>query len=535
MSTVKYLFLFFFLLGLVSCGRYPEQEDISKELRDMSGDFNRDSLHEKVYAQIDFQPIWVKAQGLNSKGQELLSYLEEVKYEGLDEKDYLLDEIESLVAQIQETTNAEMHAILDMMMSNSYYKLARDLDRGLVDPEKLDLDWNIEPEVKETDYFQMLRDLHTQEVSLSESLDHLKPDNFRYTQLKALMKEALEVSEKERNTVSLSETLEPGAEHEAVPSIRQRLKFLGDLREGDTESLVYDENLETAIRRFQRRHGLDPDGILDEAFVEAINYSHQDYITKLKVNLERLRWLPDFVEGDNEKVVVNIPDFYLHYISGEDTVFQSRVVVGKEYRQTPVFSSKMSYLVFSPTWTLPQTILWEDVIPEVRKNPEYLERNQMVILAQDGEAVDYDEIDWEDIDQNNFPYTVRQEPGDHNSLGRVKFMFPNNFSVYIHDSPAKALFDREERTYSSGCIRIERPVEFASLLLQENDWNQDRILEAMQLEDEKNVNLQINPEVWILYLTVWKDHEGVQVREDIYEGDRKLAEALSLPVSEYFL
>jgi L,D-transpeptidase YcbB len=535
MSVVKYLFLFFLFLGIVSCGQYPEKEDVQKELQGMSGNFNRDSLHQKVYSHINFEPIWVKAQGLNRNGEELLAYLDEVKYEGLDEKNYLLDEIESLVSQVRETTDPEMHAILDMMLSNSYWRLAKDLDKGRVDPASLNFDWKIEASAKKSDYYQMLIDLHKNKVSVAESLDELKPKNFRYVQLKDMLKKALEKEERDRQVIAFADKIEPGEDHEVIPLIRRRLAEWGDFTAGGShESQTYDEDLQEAVKRFQSRHGLSSDGVLGEDFLEAVNYQHTDYITKIKVNLERLRWLPDFVEGDNKKVVVNIPDFNLFYLNGEDTVFTSRVVVGKEYRQTPVFSSKMSYLVFSPTWTLPQTILWEDVIPSIQKDEGYLERNKMQVIANDGEPIDPKDVEWDKLTKDEFPYVIRQVPGDHNSLGRVKFMFPNNYSVYIHDSPAKSLFDKDERTYSSGCIRIEKPVEFASLLLQDSGWDEDRILDAMQLEDEKNVNLQINPEVWILYLTVWENQKGVQVREDIYDGDRKLAEALSLPVSDYF-
>lgn len=536
MKPIKYLAIPLISFFLLACEQNPTTEDISEQLSLMSGEANRDSLYAKVYSQTDYQPIWVKAQGLNRNGEEFLDYLEEIRYDGLDKQDYLYDEIESLLDELAASQDPELHAVLDMMMSNAFYKLSKDLDIGKVDPTKLNMDWKIESKPYSEDYFSLLINISRNNSSVSESLNKLRPDNFRYEQLRTMLKTALEEEVEDVKILSLEGKIEVGDRHEKIPAIRRKLISTGDLKSYNVaDSIEYDAKLAEGVRRFQLRHGLEDDAVLGADFIEAINYNHQDLITKLKVNLERFRWLPDFTTGESDKVIVNIPDFYLDYISGKDTIFRSRVVVGKEYRQTPVFSSKMSYLVFSPTWTLPNTILWEDAIPSIRKDRDYLKKNNMQVLDLDGNPVDEREIDWDNVDQGNFPYLIRQAPGSHNSLGQVKFMFPNEYSIYIHDSPAKALFNKDERAFSSGCIRLEKPVEFASLLLEDSGWDKEEINLAMNQESEKNVNLDKNPEVWILYLTVWQDNLGIQVREDIYGGDRKLAEALSLPVSNYFL
>jgi len=536
MKTIPYLLLFLMSLAIFSCSHNPTTEDISEQLSLMSGDANRDSLYNKVYSHNEFQPIWVKAQGLNSQGDAYLDYLEEIKYDGLDKTDYLFDEIESLVDELSNSNDPELHAVLDMMLSNSFIKLSRDLDLGKVDPTKLDMDWKIESEPVGEDYHALLLDISTNNVSVEKTLNKLRPENFRYEQLRAMLQKAMEQEEEEVIVLNFDGKIEQGESHEKIPAIRRKLIATGDLKSySPSDSTVYDDRLAEGVRFFQARHGLNDDAVLGQDFIEAINYSNQDLITKIKVNLERFRWLPNFVDGEGDKVIVNIPDFYLDYISGKDTIFTSRVVVGKEYRQTPVFSSKMSYLVFSPTWTLPTTILWEDAIPAIQKDRSYLEKNKMQVVTADGEPVDSRSINWSNVEKGNFPYMIRQSPGAHNSLGRVKFMFPNDYSIYIHDSPAKALFDKDERTFSSGCIRLEKPKEFASLLLQDSGWDETEIIQAMDRPDEKNVNLERNPEVWILYLTIWENKNGIQVREDVYSGDRKLAEALSLPVSKHFL
>src|SRR5690606_30262102 len=235
--------------------------------------------------------------------------------------------------------------------------------------------------------------------------------------------------------------------------------------------------------------------------------------------MERLRWLPDFSETDKNKVIVNIPDFHLYYMQEKDTVLTSKVVVGKDYRQTPVFKSEMTYLVFSPTWTLPETILWEDAIPSIKNDEGYLKDNNMKVLDLQEKEVNYKKINWRKLEnKEDFPYLIRQAPGSSNPLGKVKFMFPNEHYIYIHDSPAQGLFSQDERTFSSGCIRMEKPMEFAALLLKDaEDWDEEKIMEAMTLEEEKKVDLPEHQDVWILYLSIWGKEGDIEIREDVYD------------------
>src|SRR5690606_24802403 len=277
------------------------------------------------------------------------------------------------------------------------------------------------------------------------------------------------------------------------------LKDLDQVEEGS--STTYDQALFEAVKRFQARHGLIDDGVIGADFIKAINYSHQDLLAKVQINMERLRWMPEFDKNENNKVIVNIPDYHLFYIQDEDTVLTSKVVVGKEYRQTPVFRAEMSYLVFSPSWTLPETILWEDAIPAIQKDRGYLAKNNMIVVDYQGNEVNPRRINWRELrEAKDFPYAIRQAPGKDNPLGKVKFMFPNDHSIYIHDSPAQYLFSRDDRTFSSGCIRMEKPREFAAILLEGTDWDEEKLMEAMNQEEEDTVNLEEPQDVWILYL-----------------------------------
>lgn len=226
--------------------------------------------------------------------------------------------------------------------------------------------------------------------------------------------------------------------------------------------------------------------------------------------------------------MVNIANYRLFMIDGTDTLISMRVAVGKEYRETPVFNARMTYIVFSPTWTVPPTILKNDVISELKKGSDYLAKKNMKILRFDGTEISYDEIHWKNISKNNFPYMVRQSPGSDNALGRVKFMFPNSNNIYIHDTPTKGTFARDDRAVSSGCIRIEKPFELAELLLYDlPEWTSAEIRKAMQQKKEQTVGLKTPVDVVLLYLTAWTDGNGrVQFRNDIYGRDEMVLSGL---------
>lgn len=527
------------LLALVfSCQQNPSSTEIAEQIGLLLQGSEMDASLVDIYEQNEFKPIWVKSGGLTNTGEEYFEELEEVSLDGLVKEDYLLEEQLNLLEKLKNTEDPAIHAQLDLAISRSFLLLASDLNVGKINPADLNIEWKMARKEPTIDYPQLMLSL-AKGTSLEEALDQLRPTNARYHELRELLRKQKELKQDETGVVqTIDGKIEKGDNHKAIPAIRKKLQHLNDLKEaGKGEEEVYDQGLFEAVKIFQQRHGLIDDGIIGTDFVEAINYSHQDLMSKIVVNMERLRWLPDFSEHSTGKVIVNIPDFSLYYIQEDDTVLTSKVVVGKDYRQTPVFKSEMTYLVFSPTWTLPETILWEDAIPSIQKDKNYLVKNNMRVLDKQENEVDIKKVNWNDFkNKGDFPYLIRQAPGVKNPLGKVKFMFPNDYSIYIHDSPAQQLFLQDQRTFSSGCIRMENPGGFASILLENaEDWDENKIAEAMNQEDEQVVNLKDAQDVWILYLTVWNSHDKVEVREDIYDMDRKLAKALSLPISEHFL
>jgi murein L,D-transpeptidase YcbB/YkuD len=272
---------------------------------------------------------------------------------------------------------------------------------------------------------------------------------------------------------------------------------------------------------------MEPDGVIGQGTIQALNQKPSDLIATATVNLERLKWLPDTIK-DIELILVNTANFQLDFIQKLDTVLTSKVIVGKSYHSTPQFSALMSYIVFSPTWTVPTSITRNEIVPKIKKDPGYLAKNNMVLLNSSGSKVNPSSIDWGKVSARSFPYTVRQEPGDHNSLGLVKFMFPNRNSVYIHDTPSRTLFAREDRALSHGCIRIQKPFEFAKILLSNQpSWTDERITSAMHQSKELTVNLDRKIPVALIYLTHWADSRGnLYFRNDIYDRDGEIFAAL---------
>jgi murein L,D-transpeptidase YcbB/YkuD len=277
---------------------------------------------------------------------------------------------------------------------------------------------------------------------------------------------------------------------------------------------------------FQLRNGLTADGVVGKATIEAMNIPVEDRIATIEANLERWRWLSD--DLGERYIEVNIANFELQVIEKDDMVFRTEVIVGRTLRETPVFSSTMTYLVLNPDWTVPPTILNDDIIPSVINNPDYLAEKNLKILRMDGTEVDPSTIDWINMVQAGFPYRIHQEPGPTNALGRVKFMFPNQYSVYIHDTPDQNLFGRTDRSFSSGCIRVNNPLDLAACIMKDSTaWTPEQIKNVIDQGEERTVNLAKSIPVHIVYLTAWASDDGlVYFRKDIYDRDQPLLAAL---------
>jgi murein L,D-transpeptidase YcbB/YkuD len=487
----------------------------------------------RFYLLRAFNPAWIDENGQPSEAAAIFSdRLAEVTAEGLDPARYRHDDIRTRFATLNQGDHvATLTELVDfeLLLTDSWLTLAAHLLRGRVDPERLYGQWLASPRERD---LVMLLDTALASNAIGQALDELLPAYTAYGRLRAALAQLRAIDPaSEPPRVAPGPTLRLGAEDERVPAIRRRLRFFGDLPEdANLDDTRFDGQVDAALLNFQARHGLDADGIFGSGTRAALNASLAERSAQIALNMERFRWLPQKIEARHLRV--NIADFRLDLIEDDLQVMTMDVIVGRAYRQTPVFSGRMTYLVFSPAWHLPPTISRKDILPRLRRDPQSLAADGIRVLTGWGDnerEVDPASVDWRAVPERNLPYHFRQDPGPQNALGRVKFMFPNRFSVYLHDTPARELFDRTQRDFSSGCIRVERPQDLAThLLLEDPAWTPDRIAAAMVSGKEQAVTLPRPLPVYIYYQTAWVDDDGaLQFREDIYGRDQGLQAALA--------
>jgi murein L,D-transpeptidase YcbB/YkuD len=294
-------------------------------------------------------------------------------------------------------------------------------------------------------------------------------------------------------------TLKKGSSNAAVPLIKKRLQLTQDMPGNDTSTLFTD-SLELAVQRFQQRHGNKPDGMVNAVLVKEMNVPANQRLMQILLNIDRMRWMPQKPQGN--LIIVNIPEFILRVFDGSKTLFEMPVVVGREGNNTMMFNGDLSQIIFSPYWNIPQSIVEKEILPAIKRNPHYLESKNMEYNGN----------------------SIRQRPGPDNALGKVKFIFPNSFNMYFHDTPSKGLFKEDKRAFSHGCIRLSDPLKMAEWLLRNDpEWDTEKIVAAMNAGVEKPVKLKEKVPVFIIYYTAWVDQNGLlNFRDDVYGHDTEL-------------
>ncbi len=471
------------------------------------------------YADRSFKPIWVRDDGLKGKGKVLLTFLENIENHGLREFKYRVDAIRDLVGDTHPRALAE----LEMLLTSAFIDLARDLTRGRVDPSEVTRNNDIElPREYGAAY---LLDGAEQADDLQPYLAKLMPQDERYHRLvEALARYRAIRDAGGWQPIPPGDVLKPGGTDVRLPLLRELLTTVGDLKPADRPvGEVYDDVTVAAVKNFQMRHGLAEDGVIGPTTLEQMNKSVDDRIRQLEVNLERRRWLDR--EPGGFYVFVNLADQELKVMQGERTVHTARVVVGKTYHKTPVFTENMTYLVMNPYWNVPSSIANKEYLPKLKQDAGYLQRQGIRVLDSAGKEVNPYSVNWAAM--SRVPYRLRQDTGDKNALGRIKFMFPNKYNVYIHDTPAKSLFEKDLRVYSHGCIRVQDPLTLAEVILKDQGWTRDRIDQQVNSGEQRIVKLKRKVPVYISYITAFANKDGnVHFRRDIYGRDEILAEQL---------
>jgi L,D-transpeptidase YcbB len=490
----------------------------------------------RFYGRREYTPAWFSGgRHLSGPAEELIRAVAAAEKQGLKSENYHTPEIRALLQRMRERRSAgepldpETAVDLELLLTDAFLLYASNLLSGLVNPETIEAEWFIKS--RDADLADILKQALASN-SITGSLAELQPRHEEYAGLvKALRLYQSHDDGEAWPTVPAGPSLEKGMRGPDVKALNARLRAAGDLKTGENrDESFFDPETEAAVLLFQKRHGLLVDGKVGRETRAAFEVSRAKRIEQIKANLERWRWLPH--SFGEEYIRVNIADYGMIIVRNSDVIFDSRVVVGKYNRKTPVFSGLLTYLEINPFWNIPRVIAVEDLLPKIREDSNYfLDRGIRVFesWADDASELDAGSLDWADIGRDEFPYRLRQDPGPLNSLGRIKFMFPNRFAVYLHDTPARELFSRSLRGFSSGCIRVEKPVALALELLRDEPlWTEERILETIESLERTIVRLPRPVPVFLIYLTAWADESGtIHFREDIYRRDGPLHRALS--------
>lgn len=481
----------------------------------------------RFYSNRDYELAWTQKK--NRK--DLIESLKSAYEEGLDPGDYHLEKINKLLEKSKKgKLNHEDKTDLDLLMTDALIMYASHLFEGKLEQSDLRKTWDVERNEGPSNPDSLLTaTLHNQNVK--SVLEDFKPNNYMYKLMKFHLKKLREEAATGGwPTVSEGETLKPGDTSDRVVEIRKYLLAVGDLdKEPIGSEAVFDEDLEEAVKKFQWRHKLTSDGIVGKGTIEQMRISIEDRIDMLLLNLERTRWV--FQQPDDDFLLVNIAGFHVRRITDRKEVFDSRVIVGKYHKETPVFKGVMKYIVINPTWTLPYSIATHETLPRIKKDPGYLAAKHMEVMDRGGKVLDASTIDWSKYSAGNFPFIIRQKAGPWNALGEVKFMFPNKYAVYLHDTPSRGLFNRQDRAFSHGCIRTEDKWDLLMSLMDDPEvWNMDKINEILKSGKTTTINLPKPINIYLIYMTAAVDQQNnLMFMKDVYKRDKAVLKALKKP------
>ncbi len=483
--------------------------------------FAAPDLLQAFYQKRGFVPAWDDA-----RARALIDVVRDAGSYGLSPSDYLLATLDALPAL--STLDGAARIDADFALTESLLRYAYHRRFGKVDPRELDPSWNYARNFSAGGPYAALErilaasDLAAQvdaEVGHGAVYDAL---------LRVLAQYRGYVAAGGWAPVPDGATLKPGVTEPRVAALRTRLAAEGFNAAAPADPNNFDEALQAALQEFQAHHGLATDGVAGARTLAEINVSAPALVDRLRVNLERLRWV--LVERTPHFIAVNVAGFRVYYVQDDKVQWQSRVMVGKPYRQTPIFRADMKYLVLNPDWTVPPGILRKDKLPVIRRDPGYLAKQNMDVVDRSGAVVDPTTVDWSP--GAPFPYLLRQRPGPTNALGRVKFIFPNPHFVFLHDTPSRELFEQHERLFSSGCIRVEHPLELAAILLRDEPaWSADALQKAVDSGVTRTVLLKEPLPVLLLYLTAiaFDDGRDYTFNRDAYTRDAAVLTALDAP------
>lgn len=486
----------------------------------------------RLYKENGQQPLWNPAAI-----QSLADALKGLSEEGLNPDEYRFGAIASyLDAPSQTPPSPAEQAKADILLTEACLRALDNLQYGKVDPDSLDADSNYAPARNGQDRAPQLLSWIKQ-GRIDEAFNGARPQHDRYKWLKAALSQYRQIREAGGwSPVPAGKTLKPGGSDSRIPLIRRRLVITGDLpppvqetaatdAAPAAESIRFDEELVQGVKKFQQRHNLEANAVIGPATLAAMNVPVEQRIDQLRLNMERQRWY--FAKDLDEHLIVDVAGFAIFWMKGQEVQWQERVQVGQRMTKTPIFRDQIEHVIFNPTWSVPPGINRRTILPSLKLDASYLDKKGYELLDEKGKPIDPYSIDWESL--SKMPFTVRQPPGNGNALGLVKFMFPNKFSVFLHDTNHRDLFTKQERTTSNGCIRLRDPFYLAEHLLARQGWDRARIDKVLATGKTTQTNLETPLPILVQYSTAVAAENEVSFREDIYKRDAQLLAALDGP------
>ena len=512
-------------------------------------DFSSNENLKAFYKKYNYETVWDKKENR----EFIINTIASSDEEGLEPNDYNIKRIDSFEEKI-DTLPDSLLVKYDLLLTENSQLFLKHISSGKLNPNKLYKDWDLTE--KKIDVNKILFDC-IDNTNFKNAFEEVKPKHKVYKQLKNCLKILKSMPDQYAGMIDSREKILPNKTNNFVPIVKQQLMYWGDLKEKDTVlSKIYDKKTQQAVKIFQARHGLNPDAVIGKSTIEALNFSRNQRIEQVIVNMERWRWFAkDF---GNHYLLINIPDYNVVAIKDNDTMQKQRIVVGKDSRRTPILESKISNINLNPNWTVPPTILKEDIYPLAEKDKGVFRKKGLVIMNNKNQEVN--PYSWTKADANKYKYV--QKPSRNNSLGLMKINFPNNHSVYLHDTNHRDYFSFTFRSLSSGCVRLEKPLEMATHILNDTlKWSLKRIQDTTDIKhyykiqqekqlviDKKNAKLlaknptlviekkvmpkpelktiviKVSEDIYIhqLYWTAWENNGILQFREDIYCLDADL-------------
>lgn len=486
---------------------------------------------EKFYADFyvnnpDALFVWQKDGKATALAKNLLNVLETSNYKGLFPDNYHIKKIQELDALNEKSL--EDQQVQDLLMTDAVLSYLRDVAVG--QPELIVIEqkgWLL-PRDKFDSVAALVEIMGAND--LQSAITKYEPKHEQYALLIDSLKDVLDTTDfaEVETTMPVGGKMSLKDQNDKVGLLNNRLIELGYLDASKKDQKLFDADTQAAVKAFQSAHLLEPDGVVGARTQKELNKTQEDRLAQLITNIERWRWMPKNL-GEHY-LVVDIPSFEYYVVKDGVETVRAKTIVGMAQRSTPVFMAPMNHIVFAPYWHVPRSMAVKDKLPQLKKDPERLARSKIRVLDRDGHEIDPTMVDWSQYNTNNFPYRLRQDPGNHNALGKVKFMFPNEHAIYLHDTPQKSLFGKTERTFSSGCIRIENPIELAEYFLKDQNWQVDQIKKAYDGNTEKTIRLKEDMRfpVYTIYMTTAVDANGKTVyRSDIYDKDSRMQQKIA--------